>query len=91
MIIHKNSHTIKNVALLASCQAITITGNIVIFSVSVLAALHILADKSLATIPLFIQYATGTLTTFLASFIMKRYGRKTGFIFVSQAYSREFV
>jgi MFS family permease len=79
----KNLNTKRNVVLLSFCQALGITGNIIVFSVSALAALEIAPDKSLATIPLFIQYLAATVTTVPASFFMKRFGRKTGFIFGS--------
>ena len=73
-------NTYRNVIILALCQALGITGNIIVFSVSALAALEIAPTQSLATVPLFLQYATATVTTIPASFFMKRFGRKSGFI-----------
>ncbi|NQU64968.1 MAG: MFS transporter [SAR324 cluster bacterium] len=70
----------RNIIILALCQAMGITGNIIIFSVSALAALEIAPTKALATLPLFLQYATATITTIPASFFMKRFGRKLGFV-----------
>lgn len=74
------SDNFRNVIILALCQALGITGNIIIFSVSALAALEIAPSHTLATLPLFLQYATATVTTIPASFFMKRFGRKRGFV-----------
>jgi MFS family permease len=76
----RNLNTIRNVVLLSFCQALGNTGNIIVFSVSALAAMEIVSNKSLATVPLFIQFLAATITTVPASFLMERYGRKTGFI-----------
>ncbi len=73
-------NTYRNVIILALCQALGITGNIIVFSVSALAALEIAPTPALATLPLFLQYATATITTIPASFFMKRFGRKRGFV-----------
>ncbi len=70
----------RNVTLLSLCQALGFTGNIIVFSVSALAASEIAPDKSFATIPLFIQYLSAMLTTIPASFLMKKLGRKAGFM-----------
>ncbi|MFH2133147.1 MAG: MFS transporter [bacterium] len=72
--------TKRNVALLSFCQALGITGNIIVFSVSALAGAELAPGRALATIPLFIQYLSAMLTTIPASFLMKRLGRKTGFM-----------
>jgi MFS family permease len=76
----KNLNAIRNVVTLSFCQALGTTGNIIVFSVSALAGLEIAPNKSLATVPLFIQYLTATVTTLPASFLMKKYGRKAGFM-----------
>ena len=77
-------HNIKrNVTLLSLCQALGFTGNIIVFSVSALAALEIAPSKAMATIPLFIQYLAAMLTTIPASFLMKKWGRKLVFMFGS--------
>ena len=76
----KDLNTIRNVSILSLCQALGVTGNVIVFSVSALAALEIAPSKSLATVPLFIQYLTATCTTLPASFLMKKIGRKAGFM-----------
>ena len=73
-------NTKRNVALLSFCQALGIAGNIIVFSVSALAASEIAPSKALATIPLFIQYLSAMFTTIPASFLMKKIGRKAGFM-----------
>ncbi len=73
-------HTKRNVALLSLCQALGNTGNIIVFSVSALAASQIAPSKALSTVPLFIQFLSATLTTVPASFLMKKIGRKAGFM-----------
>ncbi|MCG8334456.1 MAG: MFS transporter [Proteobacteria bacterium] len=76
----KKLHVKRNVLLLAFCQALGNTGNIIVFSVSALAGAKLAPDKSLATLPLFSQFLAATLTTIPASFLMKKLGRKTGFM-----------
>ena len=71
----------RNVALLALCQAIFNTSTGVVLSVSALVGLALATNKSLATLPQALQWeATAALSIPLA-FIMRRLGRKAGFIF----------
>jgi len=78
-----NFRTISNVLILSLCQAIGGTERIIVFAVSALAAGVMVSNPAWITIPLTIQYLSATLITFPASFLMKRYGRKLGFIFSS--------
>ena len=71
----------RNVALLALCQAVFNTSTGVVLSVSALVGLALASNKSLSTLPQALQWeATAALSIPLA-FIMRRYGRKAGFIF----------
>jgi MFS family permease len=71
----------RNVALLALCQAVFNISTGVVLSVSALVGLALATNKSLATLPQALQWeATAALSIPLA-FIMRRYGRKAGFIF----------
>lgn len=71
----------RNVALLALCQAVFNTSTGVVLSVSALVGLALATNKSLATLPQALQWeATAALSIPLA-FIMRRFGRKAGFIF----------
>lgn len=70
-----------NVTLLSFCQALAITGNIIVFSVSALAGSELAPAKSMATVPLFLQYVSAMLTTLPASFIIKKAGTKNRFYY----------
>ena len=69
----------RNVLLLAICQAMMMTGNALIVSTAALVGYLLAEDKSLATIPLAVQFLSTMLTSVPASFIMKRLGRRHGF------------
>jgi MFS family permease len=69
----------RNVVLLALCQALAMTGNSLVMTVSALAG-HMLADdKSLATLPLGLQFTATMAATIPASLLMKQIGRRAGF------------
>ena len=72
--------TKKNVALLALCQALNNTGNSIIVTVSALAGYALAIEKSLATLPLALQFTATTLSSVPASLLMARIGRRNGFI-----------
>jgi len=69
----------RNVLLLSFCQAMMMTGNALIVATASLVGYLLAEDKSLATIPLAIQFFATMLTTIPASFLMKRLGRRGGF------------
>jgi MFS family permease len=71
----------KNVALLAGCQALAMTGNTILLTIGALIAATLVEDKSLATLPLAIQQAATMVATIPASLLMKRIGRRYGFMF----------
>ncbi|OGG99243.1 MAG: hypothetical protein A2600_08530 [Candidatus Lambdaproteobacteria bacterium RIFOXYD1_FULL_56_27] len=65
--------------LLSLCLALAVTGNILIFSASSLAALRIAPLRALATLPIVLQYASAALVSLPASFLMSRFGRRVVF------------
>ena len=70
----------RNVWLLAGCQALMNSGNSLLIATSALVGFKLAADKSLATLPLALQFFTSMLTTVPASFLMKAIGRRAGFL-----------
>ena len=70
----------KTVLLLALCQALAMTGSIVLFTTAALIGSTLAADKSLATLPLALLQLATMLTTIPAVLILKRWGRKLGFM-----------
>ena len=69
----------RNVLLLALCQALAVTGNAVVLTVAALAGYMLAEDKSLATLPLALQFTATMAATIPASLLMKRIGRRAGF------------
>lgn len=72
-------HMKRNVTLLALCQGYAQTSVTVIISVSALAALTIIEDKSLATLPHAFMWLATALAATPASMLMRKYGRRAGF------------
>ena len=70
----------KTVFLLAACQALAMTGSIILFTIAALIGSTLAADKSLATLPLALLQLATMLTTIPAALILKKWGRKPGFI-----------
>ncbi len=70
----------KTVLLLALCQAIAMTGSIVLFTTAALIGSTLATDQSLATLPLAILQLATMLTTIPAAFILQQWGRKRGFM-----------
>ncbi len=70
----------RNVALLAFAQALFMTTQAMGIATTPLAGHSLLgADKSLATLPIFLNHAGIMLTTIPASLLMGRIGRRAGF------------
>ena len=74
-------HMKRNVALLALCQGYAQTCVTVVISVSALAALALVEDKSLATLPHAFMWVATALAATPASLLMRRYGRRRGFAY----------
>jgi MFS family permease len=70
----------QTVLLLALCQALAMTGSIVLFTSAALIGVSLSTDKSLATLPLALLQISTMLTTIPAALILKRWGRKLGFM-----------
>jgi MFS family permease len=71
----------KNVALLATCQALLFTNNSTLIALNGLAGYALAPNKSLATAPVTGWVVGAAATTFFASLLMKRIGRRAGFTF----------
>ena len=72
-------HMKRNVALLSLCQGYAQTSVTVVISVSALASLLILQDKSLATLPHAFMWVATAIVATPASLLMRKYGRRGGF------------
>lgn len=71
---------LKNVYLLAVCQATMITGQSLTFAAAPFIGLALASDPALATLPIGVQFGATLLTVAPAAFLMKRAGRRPGFI-----------
>ncbi len=74
----------RNVGLLAACQALMMTANVLLITTSALVGQQLAAHQglpaSLATLPLAAQFLATMLTTIPASLLMKQLGRRAGFL-----------
>jgi MFS family permease len=73
-------HTKRNVLLLAVCQALMMTGNSLLVTTSALVGFQLATDKALATLPFAVQLFATMMLSVPASLLMKRVGRKRGFM-----------
>jgi len=71
--------TVRNVVLLAICQALAMTGMSVNMTVTALVGQQLASNPAWATVPLALQFTATMLTTLPASFLMRRIGRRAGF------------
>lgn len=69
----------KNVAVLATCQALLFTNNSTVIALNGLAGYALAANKALATLPVTGWVVGAALSTYPASLLMKRIGRRAGF------------
>ncbi|MBL7004617.1 MAG: MFS transporter [Gammaproteobacteria bacterium] len=69
----------KTIFQLALAQALMMSVNTLLLTSSAIIGLEIADNKSLATLPLAIQFFSTMLITFPASIFMQKYGRKKGF------------
>jgi MFS family permease len=70
----------KNVALLSACQALLLTNNSILIATNALAGFMLASDKALATLPVTAYIVGAALTTMPASLLMRRLGRRAGFM-----------
>jgi MFS family permease len=72
-------HARRNVFLLACCQALLFTNNVTLIALNGLAGFALADNKSLATLPVTAYVVGAAMSTFPASLLMKRVGRRSGF------------
>lgn len=70
---------VRNVTLLAICQALAMTGMTMNMTVTALTGHELSPDPAWATLPLSLQFLATMLTTMPASLYMRRVGRRLGF------------
>ncbi|MDH3522954.1 MAG: MFS transporter [Acidobacteriota bacterium] len=70
----------RNVVFLAACQGIFVTGSSLVVAVSALVGRSLAPDARLATLPAGLLFLAAMVTTLPASLLMKRIGRRRGFI-----------
>jgi MFS family permease len=68
----------RNVLILAICQAMGATGTSMLAAVASLVGYSLVEDKSLATLPIAVQWTATMCTTIPASHLMRRIGRRAG-------------
>jgi predicted MFS family arabinose efflux permease len=73
------THQTRNVAVLAACQALSMSGSVMVFAVVALAGKTIAPAAELATLPLGVTFVSLMLSTVPASLVMGRLGRRAGF------------
>ncbi|HEU0290605.1 MAG TPA: MFS transporter, partial [Burkholderiales bacterium] len=71
--------TRKNVAVLATCQALLFTNNAILITVNALAGYALATDKALATLPVTAYFIGSALAALPLSLLMKHRGRRAGF------------
>jgi MFS family permease len=70
----------KNVLILGLCEALVMSMNSILLTIDPLIGYTLVDEKSQATAPIALFQIAGMLATFPASFSMKRFGRRWGFI-----------
>ena len=73
-------HARRNVFLLACCQALLLTNAVTLIAVNGLAGYALADNKALATLPATTYILGAALSTFPLSLLMKRVGRRNGFL-----------
>ena len=71
--------TVRNVVLLACCQALSMSAMSMSMTVTALVGQMLTADPAYSTLPLALQFTATMLTTMPASLLMRRVGRQVGF------------
>ena len=70
----------RNVSLLATCQALMMSGASMIIATAALIGFELAENKSWATLPLAAQFIATMFTTIPAALLMDRIGRRQGFM-----------
>ncbi|MFT5116272.1 MAG: MFS family permease [Parasphingorhabdus sp.] len=71
----------KNVLILSLCQALMLTGTSTLLATSALVGARLTPEPLLTTLPLALQFLGMMLSSFGASMLMKKIGRRAGFQF----------
>ncbi len=71
---------IRNVAILAFCQAMLMSGNSLLVATSALVGAALAPNEAWATLPLALQFLATMLTTVPAAMLMRHIGRRHGFL-----------
>jgi len=71
--------SVRNVIVLCVCQALSMSGAVLVFAVVALAGKTLAPTPELATLPLAIQFFSMMVATVPASLVMGRIGRRLGF------------
>lgn len=69
----------RNIGLFAACQALFVIGTSTMIAEAALVGNMLADDKALATLPVAVQQLFTLLTSFPASLLMRRIGRRAGF------------
>jgi predicted MFS family arabinose efflux permease len=73
----------RNIGLLALCQGLLLTNGVTLVAVNGLVGIRLASDPRLATLPVTTYVLGAALATLPASFLMKHFGRRVGFMFGS--------
>jgi MFS family permease len=73
-----STRELRNVGLLAACQALMMTASTLIVATSALVGLMLAENKALATLPFGLMWLMTTLTSVPAALWMRRVGRQAG-------------
>jgi MFS family permease len=73
-----SSRVVRNVGLLAACQALMMTASTLIVATSALVGLMLADNKALATLPFGLMWLMTTFTSVPAALWMRRVGRRAG-------------
>ena len=73
----------RNLLLLSFCQAMMLSCSSLMITASTLVGFALADDKALATLPLALQHFSNMLTSYPASLLMGKLGRKAGFLIAS--------
>ncbi len=69
----------RNLILLALCQALGNSGNVLMFTATALSIVTFYPNRDLATLPITLQHLGVMLAVFPAGMLMQRHGRRFGF------------
>jgi MFS family permease len=72
-------NSVRNVAILSGCQALSMSGSVLVFAVVALAGATLAPSPELATLPLGLHFVSMMAATIPASLVMGRLGRRFGF------------